>query len=167
MTTAPITSANPGWPPFKAATVAFLAVAVAAAIGSLATTPNIPTWYAGIAKPSFNPPNWVFAPVWSALYLMMAYAFYRILRLPASPARRSAIIAFSGQMALNALWSVAFFALRSPALAFLVIVSLWTLIALTMTRFLALDRLAGWLLAPYLAWVSFAALLNAAVWRLN
>lgn len=167
MTTDPSALRSSGWPPFRAASIAFIAVATAAAIGSFATTPNIPTWYEGLNKPAFNPPNWIFAPVWSALYLMMAYALYRILRLPASPARRSAIIAFAGQLALNALWSVVFFALRSPALAFLVIVSLWTLIALTMTRFLALDRIAGWLLAPYLAWVSFAALLNAAVWRLN
>ena len=156
-----------GWPPAKAAVVALICVAAAAIVGSAATTPNIAGWYAGLSKPSFNPPNWIFAPVWTALYLMMALALYRILRLPASTARRSALIAFAGQLALNALWSVVFFALQSPPMGFLVIVSLWTLIALTMLRFLALDRTAGWLLAPYLAWVSVAALLNAAIWRLN
>lgn len=159
--------ANPDWSPFKAALVALACVAGAAAIGNAATMPNIPTWYAGLAKPSFNPPNWVFAPVWTALYAMMALAFYRVLRLPASPERRSAIIAFVGQMALNALWSVAFFGLHSPAVGFLVIFGLWSLIVVAMLRFLALDRVAGWLLAPYLLWVSFAAILNAAVWRLN
>ena len=156
-----------GWSPANAAAVALICVAAAAIVGSAATTPNIAGWYAGLAKPFFNPPNWIFAPVWTALYVMMALALYRILRLPPSPARRSALIAFAGQLALNALWSVVFFALQSPPMGFLVIVSLWTLIVLTMLRFLALDRIAGWLLAPYLAWVSFAALLNAAIWRLN
>lgn len=164
---APLPAAHPDWPPLKAALVALACVAAAGVIGSAATTPNIPGWYAGLAKPSFSPPNWVFGPVWTALYAMMAYAFYRILRRPASPARRSAIIAFAGQMALNALWSVAFFAMRNPAAGFIVIVGLWALIALTLLRFLALDRIAGGLLAPYLAWVGFAALLNAAIWRLN
>jgi tryptophan-rich sensory protein len=146
---------------------AFATVAAAAIVGNLATMPFIPVWYAGLAKPSFSPPNWVFGPVWSALYVMMAAAFYRILRLPASAARKSAIIAFCGQMALNALWSVVFFALQSPATAFLVIAGLWALIVVAALRFAALDRLAGLLVAPYLAWVSFAAVLNAAIWRLN
>lgn len=163
----PPSAAPAGWPPLKAALVAAATVAAAALIGSAATTPNLAGWYASLAKPSFNPPNWIFAPVWTALYLMIALALFRILLLPPSLARRSALIAFFGQMALNALWSVVFFALRSPAAGFLVIVSLWTLILLTMLRFLALDRAAGWLFAPYLAWVSFAALLNAAIWRLN
>ena len=161
------TADRSGWPPFKCALVALTVVAAAGTIGSLATTPNIPTWYAGLTKPAFNPPNWIFAPVWTALYVMMAAAFFRILRLPASAQRRSAIIAFLGQMALNALWSVVFFAMRSPPVGFLVIVSLWTLIFLTMLRFLTLDRTAGWLLAPYLAWVTFAAVLNGAIWSLN
>jgi len=158
---------HPGWPPLKAGLVALACVAAAGVIGNAATMPNIATWHAGLVKPSFNPPNWIFGPVWTALYVMMAVAFYRILRLPASPARRSAIIAFCGQMALNALWSVVFFALRSPSVGFLVLISLWALIVLTMLRFLALDRIAGWLMAPYLAWASFAALLNAAIWNLN
>jgi tryptophan-rich sensory protein len=166
---AAMTYADPdtNWPPLKAAVAALGAVMVAASIGSLATTPNIPIWYEGLTKPAFNPPNWVFAPVWSALYAMMAYAFYRILRLRPSPARASAIMSYCGQLALNALWSVVFFGLHSPSVGFLVVVSLWVLILLTFLRFLALDRIAGWLFAPYLGWVSFAALLNAAIWRLN
>lgn len=163
----PAAPANPDWPSWKAALVAVATVAAAAIVGNLATTPNIPTWYAGLVKPSFNPPNWIFGPVWAALYAMMAVGFFRILRLPASAPRKSAIIAFAGQIALNALWSVVFFALRSPSVGFLVLISLWALIVLTMLRFLALDRIAGWLMAPYLAWASFAALLNAAIWNLN
>lgn len=161
------TADRSGWPPLKAALVALAAVAAAAIIGSLATTPNIPVWYGQLNKPGFNPPNWIFAPVWTALYAMMAIAFYRILRLPPSSGRKSAVIAFLGQMALNALWSVVFFELRSPSVGFLVIVSLWALIGLTTLRFLALDRIAGWLLAPYIAWVTFAAALNGAIWALN
>lgn len=163
----PASPATSNLPPLYAALIAVATVASASIIGSLATTPNIPTWYAGLTKPSFNPPNWIFGPVWTALYAMMAIAFFRILRRPASPARRSAIIAFVGQMALNALWSVVFFELKSPPLGFLVVASLWALIALTARRFAGLDRVAGMLMAPYLAWVSFAALLNAAIWRLN
>lgn len=154
--------------PIGAAMAAAAAVGAAALIGNLATMPAIPTWYAGLAKPSFNPPNWLFGPVWGLLYAMMATAFWRILTMPAAtPGRTSAIAAFLAQMSLNALWSVAFFAGRSPALGLVVILALALAIAATIALFRRLDRPAAWLLVPYLAWVCFAALLNAAIWRLN
>jgi tryptophan-rich sensory protein len=153
---------------FKAALLAALPVLAASLLGGLFTGPAIPGWYAGLVKPSFNPPNWVFGPVWTLLYAMMAYAFFRILRLPSgTPGRSTAIVVFAGQLILNAGWSGAFFALQSPAAGLLVIIPLLGLIFLTIRLFLALDRLAGWLLVPYALWVSFATLLNFALWRLN
>lgn len=154
--------------PLPAALFAGAVVFAAATIGNLATMPAIPTWYAGLVKPSFNPPNWLFGPVWGLLYAMMAVAFWRILRLPApTPGRSAAILVFLVQMALNALWSVAFFGAQSPPLGFAVIALLWLAIAATIALFARLDRVAAGLLVPYLAWVSFAALLNGAIWRLN
>jgi tryptophan-rich sensory protein len=157
-----------GLSPLPAALLAGAVVFGAATIANLVTMPVIPTWYAGLVKPFFNPPNWLFGPVWGLLYAMMAVAFWRILRLPAqTPGRMAAIVAFLLQMTLNALWSVAFFGAQSPNLGLLVIAALWIAIAATIAVFARLDRAAGWLLAPYIAWVSFAALLNGAIWRLN
>jgi tryptophan-rich sensory protein len=141
--------------------------AAVAFLGSIATRANIPTWYAGVAKPGFTPPNWVFAPVWTVLYAMMAYAIWRILTLPPSPARTAAVVAFFGQLALNCLWSFAFFGARSPLLGLLVILPLLAGIAVTMRLFWPLDRTAALLLAPYLAWVSYATALNGAIWAMN
>jgi tryptophan-rich sensory protein len=153
---------------FKVVLLAALPVLAASLLGGLFTGPAIPGWYAGLAKPSFNPPNWVFGPVWTLLYAMMAYAFFRILRLaPGTPGRSTAIVVFAGQLILNAGWSGAFFALKSPAAGLLVILPLLGLILLTIRLFLALDRPAGLLLVPYALWVSFATLLNFALWRLN
>lgn len=163
-----MSSRTAGLSALPAALIAAATVFAAATIGNLATMPAIPTWYAGLTKPAFNPPNWVFGPVWGLLYAMMAVAFWRILRLPAEqPGRAPAIGAFLAQMALNALWSVAFFGAKSPSLGFLTIVALWLAIAATIALFARLDRIAAALLVPYIAWVSFAAVLNAAIWRLN
>ncbi|MBL8590904.1 MAG: tryptophan-rich sensory protein [Methylobacteriaceae bacterium] len=154
--------------PLPAALISGLVVVAAATIGNLATMPAIPTWYAGLVKPSFNPPNWLFGPVWGLLYAMMAVAFWRVLRKPAAvEGRTAAIAAFLVQMALNALWSVAFFGAKSPSLGLLVIAALWLAIAATIALFRRVDRAAATLLLPYIAWVSFAALLNGAIWRLN
>jgi tryptophan-rich sensory protein len=142
-------------------------VGLAALLGSLATTPNIPTWYAGLAKPGFTPPNWVFGPVWTLLYAMMAFAAWRILALPESRARRAALTAFFVQLALNATWSFAFFAARSPPAGLLVIVALLAAILWTIRLFWPLDRPAAWLLVPYAAWVAYATALNIAIWQLN
>ncbi|HEV7873907.1 MAG TPA: TspO/MBR family protein [Enterovirga sp.] len=150
------------------AALAILPVAAASALGSLATLPNIPTWYAGLAKPPLTPPNGVFGPVWTLLYALMAWAVWRILSRPADlPGRRGALGWFFVQLALNAAWSWVFFALHSPALGLVVILALVAAIGVTIRRFRQADRLAAWLLVPYLAWVLFATYLNLGVWRLN
>lgn len=162
------TGTTPAMRPALALLLAAGPVVAAAALGNIATIPNIPTWYAGLAKPSFNPPNWIFGPVWTTLYVMMAYAFFRVLRAPApAGARRAAIIVFLVQIALNAGWSWAFFAAHSPLGGLFVIAPLLVAIVATIRIFRRIDAPAAWLLAPYLAWVSFASILNAAVWRLN
>ncbi|MHB2168375.1 TspO/MBR family protein [Alsobacter sp. R-9] len=139
----------------------------ASAIGGMVTRPHIPTWYAGLAKPWFNPPNWLFAPVWTILFAMMALAFWRVLQTPPSPARRAAIVAYLVQLALNVGWSASFFGLQSPGLGLGVIIPFAVMIAVTIALFARLDRPAAWLLAPYLAWVSFATVLNGWIWWAN
>lgn len=153
--------------PAKAALFAALLVIAASALGSSATIPNISTWYAGLHKPSFTPPNWIFGPVWTLLYAMMGYAFFRVLRTGQGVERRRASIWFLIQLALNTSWSFAFFGARNPGLGVVVVVALWLAIVATIVSFRRVDRIAAWLLAPYLVWVSYATLLTAAVWRLN
>ena len=134
--------------------------------GSVLTAPQIPTWYAGLAKPGFTPPNGVFPVAWTLLYAMMALALWRILgRRPER--RRLALLAFAVQLALNAAWTPVFF-VRPDLLGGLVVVgALLVMVLWTARLFGALDRISGWLLAPYAAWVAYATLLNAAIWRLN
>lgn len=138
--------------------------ALVAAVGGIATTPAIPTWYAHLAKPSFNPPNWLFGPVWSLLYAMMAVAAWRVVR-QGHAWRELAVYLF--QLALNLGWSLIFFGAHRIGAALVEIGCLWLAIAATLALFWRRDRPGGLLLAPYLAWVSFAALLNLALWRLN
>ncbi|MDH4094110.1 MAG: tryptophan-rich sensory protein [Betaproteobacteria bacterium] len=145
----------------------FLAINVAvSALGGWATASSVGTWYQGLAKPAFNPPDWVFAPVWSALYLMIAVAGWRAWRRGGGEARR-ALVVYAVQLALNLSWSFVFFGARLIGPALLVIAALLAAIAANAALFWRLDRWAGALLVPYAAWVSFAALLNAALWRLN
>jgi benzodiazapine receptor len=154
--------------PLLRALAAVVPVAAAAILGSAATLPNIPTWYASLAKPSFTPPNGAFSPVWTILYALMAYAAWRLLSLPQGTAGRAgALTAFFVQLALNAAWSWAFFWMRSPWAGLLVILPLLLMILVTIRRFWPLDRLAAALLVPYAVWVAFATVLNAAIWRLN
>lgn len=124
-------------------------------------------WYAALEKPPFNPPAWLFAPVWTLLYVSMGIAAWRIWCLPVSPERKSALRQFGVQLAFNAAWSPTFFGAQSLGGGLLVIVLLLFAIAATIQRFHALDKFAAWLLAPYLAWVSFATLLNVALLALN
>ena len=138
------------------------------AIGFVAgqvTAPNIATWYAHLTKPSFNPPNAIFAPVWTSLYVLMAVAAWRIWRVAGWRARGIAL--WLVQLALNFAWSFIFFGSHAPREAFFELLVLWLAIAATVIVFARTDRWAGWLLAPYLAWVSFAGILNFAVWQLN
>jgi benzodiazapine receptor len=142
------------------------AVAGVAVAGSAVTIPAIPGWYAGLQKPWFTPPNGVFAPAWTALYAMMAYATWRAWRAAAAD-QRIVLIVFAGQLVLNALWSQLFFGWQRPDLAMVDIVLLWAALATTLVVFGRFDRLAAWLMAPYFLWVTFAAVLNAEIIRLN
>ena len=147
---------------------ASLPVVAASVLGGLATYPEIGGWYAGLAKPSFNPPNSVFGPVWTTLYALMAFGFWRVLRRPGGTSWRGvAIILFFAQIVLNTLWSFAFFAGHSPGAGLAVIAFLWLAIVANIVAFAKIDRVSAWTLAPYLAWVSFAAALNFAIWQLN
>ena len=141
-------------------------VAAVAFIGSSVTLPKIPTWYAGLVKPWFTPPNSVFGPAWTVLYTMMAIAVWRV-GAAASPARPRAVVLFVVQLALNAIWSPVFFGLEAPRLGLAVIVALLVALAATLVAFWRIDRLAGLLLAPYLVWVCYATALNAAIVALN
>lgn len=134
-------------------------------IGSLVTTPAIPTWYATLIKPSFSPPNWLFGPVWTLLYILMGVALYRVVAKTSW--RHPAIKLFLIHLVLNTFWSIAFFGLKSPLLGFLVILALLTMIAAIIRKFYRLDTIAAYLLIPYLAWVTFATILNLAIWQLN
>jgi translocator protein len=144
-----------------------LLCAAISGLGGWATAGSVSTWYPTLAKPSFNPPSWVFAPVWSTLYLMIALAGWRAWRRPAGVERRLALTAYGVQLGLNLSWSFVFFGARliGPALA--VIAALLAAILVNARLFWRLDRAAGALLIPYAAWVAFATLLNAALWRLN
>jgi tryptophan-rich sensory protein len=125
--------------------VAMIPVIVASGIGQIATYPNLAPWYAGLVKPAFKPPNWVFGPVWTTLFLLMAFAVWRVLRLRRrTPARRVGLILFYSQLALNAAWSWTFFAAHSPALGLVNIVPQLLVIAATVIAFWRLDRIAGW-----------------------
>jgi len=143
-------------------------VAAAAVLGNLATTPNLVPWYAHLAKPAFNPPNWLFAPVWTTLYVLMAFAFWRILQMRlTTPGRRAAIWTFLAQLALNAAWPWLFFAGHDPRTGFFEIVVQFVAVLAALMEFRRLDRLAGWCLVPLAFWVGFATILNLAIWRLN
>lgn len=138
------------------------------ALSGLATAASVTVWYPTLAKPPFNPPAWVFGPVWTALYLTMGVALYLVWRVGWSrPAVRTAVLLFGVQLVLNGLWSVLFFGLRSPALALAEILVLWAAIIATAWAFRRVVPAAGMLMVPYLAWVTFAAVLNGSIWWLN
>jgi translocator protein len=124
-------------------------------------------WYAGLQKPSWNPPNWIFGPVWTALYTIMAIAAWLIWKRGGFAGQHVALSLFLAQLLFNALWSPLFFGLRQPALAFADILLLWLTLLGTVAAFWKVRPLAGALLVPYLAWVTFASALNFALWRLN
>jgi tryptophan-rich sensory protein len=150
------------------ALIAVVPVVVVSLIGNAVTIPQVASWYPTLVKPPFNPPNWLFGPVWTALFAMMAYSVFRILRLPAAtPGKSPALGIYHAQLVLNVLWSVAFFGLNSPLGGIAVIVPFLALILLTIALFRPLDRMAGNLLWPYAAWVSFATVLNVSIWWLN
>lgn len=148
-----------------------IAVAVPVAVGGLAgwaTSSGVATWYPTLTKPSFNPPSWVFGPVWTILYVMMGVAAFLVWRRGlGAEGVRLALGVFLLQLLLNGLWSLLFFGLRSPGLAFLDILGLWLAIGATVWLFWRVVPAAGLLLLPYWAWVSFATVLNGSIWSLN
>jgi tryptophan-rich sensory protein len=142
-----------------------LATLVVGAAGTFFTEPNIATWHAFLVKPDFNPPNWVFAPVWTTLYILMAVAAWRVWKITGTKAPE--MWAWMIQLTLNFFWSAIFFAGHQIFLALAEMALLWAAIAVTLVLFWRRDRIAGLLLLPYLAWISFAFCLNYAIWRLN
>lgn len=137
------------------------------ALGGAVTSSSVTEWYPTLSKPSFNPPNWVFGPVWTTLYVMMGIAAWRVWRAADRDTSRGPLAVFALQLAVNLGWSIAFFGLRDPGLAVVVILVLDLLVLATALMFRRIDGLAALLLVPYLAWIAFATVLNVAVWRLN
>ncbi len=138
-----------------------------AGISGSSTAQEVTGWYRTLVRPSFAPPNWIFAPVWSLLYLFMAIAIWRVSLAPPSPARNWAIALFLTQLALNFAWSWLFFSQHRIGFALVEVLLLWASILACVVLFRPLSPLASWLMTPYLAWVSFASLLNWGFWHLN
>ncbi len=148
--------------------IALLIPLAVGGLGGWATSRSVESWYPTLAKPSWNPPSWVFGLVWTALYLLMGLAAWRIWRLGwEDPAVRTALGLFALQLLFNLAWSFLFFAFQRLDLALIEIIILLALVAVTTLRFLSLDRVSGLLLVPYLLWTAFATLLNASIWWLN
>jgi tryptophan-rich sensory protein len=146
----------------------FMAVSFGAAfIGSLFTSVSVDGWYRMLPKPAWTPPSWIFGPVWTLLYLAMAIAAWLVWRRRLFSNVSTALSLFAVQLILNAAWSALFFGLQSPVLAFVNIVLLWGAILATMIAFARVTKISGWLFAPYILWVTFAAALNFAIWRMN
>lgn len=140
--------------------------AVVAGVGGAATASSVRSWYPRLHRPSFNPPDWVFGPVWTVLYLLMAIAAWRVWRR-GGPGRPVALALWGAQLALNLAWSLIFFGLRAPGTALIDLALLLAAITATTVAFARRDRTAALLLCPYLAWCGFAFLLNFEIWRLN
>lgn len=151
--------------------VSLLVCFATSAVGALASV-NAGSFYAGLARPAWAPPGWLFGPVWTVLFLFMAIAVWLVWRSPQPAAgqraaKRVGIALFASQLAANALWSWLFFGWRLGAMAFAEVLVLWLLIACTLLAFWRISRPAGWLMLPYLLWVTFASVLNWALWRGN
>lgn len=145
-------------------------LALPLALGSIAgffTSSSVNSWYLTLNQPSFNPPSWVFGPVWTALYLLMGYSFFLIWTLKPSRQRRKAIVLYLVQLTFNFVWSIIFFHYKSIGIALADIIVLWILILLTINAFYKLKTTAAFINIPYLLWVTFAAVLNLAYWFLN
>lgn len=141
---------------------------LAGVVGSIFTTPSIPTWYASLQKPFFTPPSWLFAPVWITLFILMGVSVYLIwVKGVKNKQVKIALLIFGIQLVLNVLWSFLFFGLHSPFYGFIDIVVLWVAIALTILKFFNISRKAGALLLPYIVWVTIAMALNFYIWMLN
>jgi len=148
--------------------ISVLACLLAGFVGSVATMPSIPTWYASLQKPPFNPPNWIFGPVWTTLFIMMGVAAFLVWDKGLEKKEvRVALAIFGIQLLLNVFWSVLFFGMQSPLYAFIDIIALWASILATIIYFYKISATAGYLLIPYILWVSFASILNLSIAILN
>lgn len=149
--------------------IAWIALPLGAgALGSAITMPAIDGWYAGLVRPELSPPSWIFAPVWTTLFVLMGIGAYLVWKQGTSRVEvRLALLVFLLQLALNVLWSVIFFGLQSLGAAVIEIALLWTAIVATIGVFARVSKPAAWLLAPYILWVSFAAYLTYSIWMLN
>ncbi len=143
----------------------WILLCLAASLGAVFV--SVDGWYAGLVKPPWNPPAWLFGPVWTLLYVTMAVAAWLVWREGGWSAQRRPLALFLAQWLLNALWTPLFFGLHRPDIGLAEIVVLWAVLAATLAAFWRVRRIAGLLLVPYLAWVSFAAFLNFTIWRLN
>ena len=147
---------------------AFILCQGAGAVGSVYTLPAIPGWYESLQKPFFSPPNWVFGPVWTVLFTLMAIAAYLVwTKGLKEPAVRNALIVFLVQLALNSLWCFLFFGLRSPLYGLVDILFLWAMILVTIAQFSKVSTPAALLMIPYILWVTFASGLNLGIFFLN
>jgi tryptophan-rich sensory protein len=147
--------------------VSLLLCLAAAGVSSRFTTPQIKGWYAALRKPSWTPPNWLFGPVWLMLYLGMAVSAWLIWREQGLSGAAFPLLMFAVQLVLNMAWSGLFFRLHHPGAAFVEIMLLWLAIAVTILMFWPINALAGWLMVPYVLWVTFASALNFRIWRMN
>ncbi|MBU4209866.1 tryptophan-rich sensory protein [Patescibacteria group bacterium] len=140
---------------------------LAGIVGAVFTTPAISGWYVTLNKPSFNPPNWLFGPVWTFLYLLMGISLFLVWNKKDSKDTKTALIFFAVQLGLNTLWSIIFFGMHLPLVAFLEILFLLFFIALTIIKFFPISKISAYLLTPYFLWVSFATILNLSIAILN
>jgi len=137
-------------------------------ISGFFTTKAIPGWYAQLDKPWFNPPNWLFSPVWTSLYIMMGIALWLVWKSDSpQKLKQRAIYLFAAQLVLNFFWSLIFFNLHQIGWALVEIVAMWGMILLSIVAFSKINKAAAWLLVPYISWVSFATILNYSIWQLN
>ena len=146
--------------------ISLLLPQIAGGLGAFFTITSVQSWYMTINRPSWNPPSWLFGPVWTTLYIFMGIACYLIWKSE-NPLKKQLLTLFAIQLVLNALWSPAFFGAESPILGLIVIIPLWISILICVIRFKQVSRWASGLMIPYLLWVSFATVLNGAIWWLN
>ena len=148
--------------------ISILICQLAGFIGSIFTSSTVSNWYLTLSKPSFNPPSWVFSPVWITLFLLMGISLYLVwIKDINKKIVRIALTFFGIQLILNILWSVFFFGLKSPLLAFIEIIILWIFILITIIKFYRVSKTAAYLLIPYILWVGFAAVLNLLIVLIN
>jgi tryptophan-rich sensory protein len=148
--------------------IVFLFICLGAGgLGAIATTPEIDGWYKTLAKPTWNPPDSVFGPVWTTLFIMMGVAAWLVWQREGFKTAALPLALFGFQLVLNVAWSWIFFSLHQPGWAFVEIVVLWLAILATTVPFFRCSKIAGWLLVPYLGWISFASVLNLTIWRMN